>query len=99
VTPYQKFTANIGTPAYNAGGIIYLSDAVFTDASFIRLKNLSLTYTVREGKLRFLQSCRLFLQGQNLFTLTDYNGNDPENQRAQALPPLRTLSAGLLLTF
>ncbi|MEI9918158.1 MAG: SusC/RagA family TonB-linked outer membrane protein [Bacteroidota bacterium] len=73
----------------------------FGDASYIRLKNVSLSYTLPEGisqKLR-LQSSRIYLQGQNLLTITNYQGMDPENQRFINLPALRVLSAGLQLTF
>ena len=46
-----------------------------------------------------MQSCRIYLNAQNLFTITDYKGNDPENQNFYALPPLKTIVAGLQFTF
>jgi hypothetical protein len=46
------------------------------DGSFFRLKNLQLGYTFKE--LGALNSFRIYLQGTNLFTITDYSGLDPE---------------------
>lgn len=71
------------------------------DASFIRLKNVSLTYDVPNKWLSELKiaSAKISLQGQNLYTWTNYLGLDPETQRMQGLPPLRALSLGLNLSF
>jgi TonB-linked SusC/RagA family outer membrane protein len=45
------------------------------DASFLRLKNLKLSYTIPWDKVRLLD---VFVMGQNLFTLTKYRGYDPD---------------------
>lgn len=77
----------------------YYSDYAFSDASFIRLKNLSLAYTLPGSwtdKLH-VQNLRVYVQGQNLFTKTKYQGLDPEVQNAT--PVLKTLTAGFQLTF
>ncbi len=50
------------------------------DASFLRLKNLQIGYTFNDdiaGSIG-LDMLRLYVQGTNLFTITDYNGLDPE---------------------
>jgi hypothetical protein len=75
-----------------------LSDAGFSfDASYIRLKSLSLSWELPGSWLKksHLQTCRFFFQGQNLLTITKYTGLDPENQSIYALPPLRVMTAGL----
>lgn len=47
------------------------------DASFIRLDNAQLGYNLQlDGE--YLQKVRIYLAGQNLFTITDYTGIDPE---------------------
>lgn len=46
------------------------------DGSFLRLKNLQLGYTFK--KIPGLTKLRLYVSGQNLFTLTNYNGVEPE---------------------
>jgi hypothetical protein len=50
------------------------------DGSFFRLKNLQIGYTLPESVVGSIgaDSVRIFLQGTNLFTLTDYQGYDPE---------------------
>jgi TonB-linked SusC/RagA family outer membrane protein len=95
----QKFTSSF-SPTAIAYFNISSADMAIVDASFIRLKNVSLSYQVSEGlieKLR-VRNARIFIQGQNLFTITDYEGLDPESQ-AINLPPLRTIIAGIHLTI
>jgi TonB-linked SusC/RagA family outer membrane protein len=78
-----------------------LSSYVYTDASYARLKNLSLSYSLPDewiNKVK-LERCRLFVQGQNLFTITKYKGLDPENASPGNLPPLRVITFGLQLTL
>ena len=74
------------------------SDAAITDASYIRLKNVSLTYNLPlpiTSKLK----CKLFVQGQNLLTFTSYNNGDPELAYAAYLPPLKMYTLGVQLIF
>jgi hypothetical protein len=76
------------------------SDGVITDASFLRLKNLALSYTLSNSWLKaaHLQNVRIYLQCQNLFTITHYQGIDPETQGLN-LPPLRMITAGLQVMY
>jgi len=89
-----------GSASYSAYLNYTGSDASLTDASFIRMKNVSLSYTLPAkwlGKTSG-QSIRVYAQGQNLFTITKYEGFDPESQGI-ATPPLRTITGGLQFTF
>jgi len=98
----QKFTATFGTPAYRAGGsYLGISEAAFSDASFVRLKNLALSYSLPAAWLKSIQleTGRIYLQAQNLLTITNYEGADPENQNMFILPPLRTITAGIQFNF
>lgn len=64
------------------------------DASFLRLKNLMVSYT--------FPKVRIYLQGQNLFTLTGFSGLDPEgvaNIYAAQYPMSRQFTFGLDLMF
>ena len=93
----QKYTTESSGVIANQLNRARLSDLVYTDASFIRLKNLSLSWTI-PAKWReavSLQDCSLFVQGQNLLTITGYEGSDPENQGNATLPPLRIITVGL----
>lgn len=55
-----------------------ISDLFIEDASFLRLKNVSIGYTVKESWLNGKAKLRFFISGQNLFTITKYSGMDPE---------------------
>lgn len=66
-----------------AGGSRLLSTLHVEDGSYIRFKNISLGYTLPTSWLRSLSvsSCRIYITGQNLFTITSYTGYDPEVNR------------------
>lgn len=102
----QDYLVSAGTRG-TAGSASYLaytnytgSDASLVDASFIRLKNVNLSYTLPSKWLgkNSGQTLRIFSQGQNLFTITKYKGFDPESQSI-ATPPLRTITGGFQFTF
>lgn len=48
------------------------------DASFIKLDNATLGYTVPISEGSLFKSIRAYITGQNLFVITDYSGVDPE---------------------
>ncbi|WP_133271951.1 SusC/RagA family TonB-linked outer membrane protein [Hymenobacter radiodurans] len=57
-----------------------LSSRWISKGSFLRVKNVTLGYTLPTSvaKLGFLQTARLYVQAQNLATITNYDGYDPE---------------------
>jgi TonB-linked SusC/RagA family outer membrane protein len=99
-TNIQQYTSSV-TPAFFAYLNAYSSDLILSDASFIRLKNISISYDFPESFISKLhgQTFRLYGQAQNIFTLTHYKGLDPENQNSNVLPPLRVLTVGLQFNF
>jgi hypothetical protein len=86
------------------------SDRYVEDGSFLRLKNLTIGYTLPVsiiGRAR-LSNVRIYLIAQNVLTWTDYTGFDPEVTSGNTVqqgtdsgiyPVSRTISAGLTLTF
>lgn len=60
----------------NGGG--HVSSVFVEDASHLRLKNLEIGYTFNQSVLG-LKNLRLYASGQNLFTITNYTGLDPES--------------------
>ena len=56
------------------------SSAWVTNASFLRLRNLSLAYDFESSVIKSLKmkGLRLYMTGQNLFTITKYPGYDPD---------------------
>lgn len=75
-----------------------MSNFAYSDASYLRCKNISLSWQLNDKWLKplHLRQARLYAQAQNLFTITDYIGFDPESQGA-VLPPLRTVMFGFQL--
>ena len=80
---------------------IISSDRRFTDVSYIRLKNLALSWGLPQkwmDKAHF-RNVRFYLHGQNLLTITRYKGLDPETQSMTSLPPLRIWTIGFQAGF
>lgn len=99
--PYQKFSQDYTSPVYLAANNLQQSDAILTDASYLRLRNIMLSYNFPSSWLKKLNmsSWKVLCQMQNLFTVTKYKGNDPENQSAASLPPLRMINVGIQANF
>ncbi len=95
--PSTTNTGNYKLEALSHSKFLYKGD-------FIRLKNISLGYTM-PSKLTSkisLQIVRIYAQVSNLLTITSYPGYDPEGARwvdAVGIPNTRTLSIGLSAKF
>lgn len=99
--PLPAFTNSISSAAYNSWNILSLSDGIYGDASYLRLKTLMISYQLPltwKGR-KIAEHARLYVSAQNLFTITNYEGGDPETQNLLTVPPLRTVTAGIQLTF
>jgi TonB-linked SusC/RagA family outer membrane protein len=99
VTDVQKYTILSATAIY--GNARSNADFTVSDASFARLKNISLYYQFEKTQVKKLglNAAKIYLQAQNLLTITSYKGLDPENQNFNALPSLRMVTAGLQVAF
>ena len=81
-------TSNI--PRSSATGSEEYSSRVIEDGSYLRLKNVSLGYTIPSRQLRKagISSMRIYVSADNIWTLTDYSGPDPEvSTRNSVLTP------------
>lgn len=96
---YNRLSQSYSSDAYR-GRLDNNADVAYADMYFIRLKNLSLSYQFNPewSKRLGMQNFRVFSQGQNLFTLTNYLGMDPENSSA-SIAPIAVLNFGVQLTF
>lgn len=80
------------------------SDFWLEDASFIKLKNISLSYRIPRRVLKFA-SVQLSVSAQDLFTITRYKGMDPEVYTSYdgldygAYPIPRTITFGAKFRF
>ena len=65
----------------NGASVSYdnFSDYFVEDASYVRIQNIQVGYTLRESLAQkiALKNCRIYLSGNNLFTFTNYKGYDP----------------------
>jgi len=75
------------------------------DASYLRLKNLAIGYTFQRGLVERigLKGLRLYASGDNLITVTDYPGADPERSctgcRFSVYPQVTTYAVGVKATL
>lgn len=75
------------------------SDYLIEDASFIRLKNVTLGYTFPKKLFNNKLNMRVYVDAQNLFLITGYSGVDPEMDSLGAYPNAKTFSFGISLGF
>ena len=87
-------------------------DRYVEDASYLRLKNLTLGYNLPQSLISkiHVKQLRFYVAAQNLFTITHYTGYDPEanyfdgDNTKQGIdfgvyPPVKTFLAGINLTL
>jgi iron complex outermembrane receptor protein len=76
--------------------------------SFLRMDNASIGYTFDVSRVKEIQKLRVYLTGQNLFTITNYTGLDPEVEMSgldpgvegrEYYPKSRTISVGVNISF
>ena len=84
----------------------YLQNPVdywYRNATFLRLKNLQISYDLPESLLKnvFIGKARVYATGENLFTLTNYySGIDPEISTGNGFfPLLKFYSVGIEINF
>ena len=99
-TPGQK----TDIPKY--GTQFYHDTSRFSNASFIRMKNISLSYSFPKSLIQksgFLSSVKVYVTGRNLWTITDFEGYDPEvgysNATSGMYPNSRQIVFGAELVF
>lgn len=87
-----------------------MSDRFLENGSYFRLKNIQFGYTLPENVIKRLriEKLRIYVNADNLFTITKYSGYDPELIPENALtqgvdygsyPMYKTFTAGIQLTF
>ncbi|MCJ8165780.1 TonB-dependent receptor [Pontibacter sp. E15-1] len=65
--------------SFSDNGSSRVSSIYVEDASYLRFKNLELGYTLKNKFNIGMESLRFYVSAQNLFTITDYTGLDPES--------------------
>ncbi|UCH14567.1 MAG: TonB-dependent receptor [Bacteroidales bacterium] len=76
------------------------SDYYLRDASFVRLKNISLGYTIPTQKfIKQVASARIYVNLENVAVFTEYEGFDPEYADANPYPQAMSTTFGIDVTF
>ena len=107
----QNTNTNVPRAVYqDPNGNMKESDRFLENGDFIRLRQVQLGYTLPKSLLQHmhLDKLRFYVSGENLFTITGYNGIDPEFSRTSVLntgidnliyPFTRSFTVGAQLTF
>jgi TonB-linked SusC/RagA family outer membrane protein len=89
--------------ASNARPFSYIDSRYVQSASYLKLRNLTIGYTLKVESLKWkVESVRLFATASNLFTITPYKGYDPEvssGTDSGAYPASRTFTFGVNVTL
>lgn len=107
VNPNAKYPIAENDSWFSTNGVI--NDFYMEDGSYVRVKQLSIGYTIDPSTLKRygIDKARIYLQGANLFTLTKYSGLDPEVNGSSVsfgvdygvYPPSKQFNVGVSLTF
>lgn len=104
--PNGKFPKVVNAP------VVQVADIYIEDGSYIRLKNITLGYNLPKSIASKIlaKQARIYVSAQNLFTITDYKGLDPETNFYDqnnlqpgidygVYPNYRTYTVGINVTF
>ena len=94
---YMPYSSGSNTLKNRSHLTFMSSTAAVSDASYIRLKNIRMSWHWPVKK--YIHDILIYVQGQNVLTLTDYFGVDPEFTSTGFLPPLKTWAFGVQLNF
>ncbi len=96
---------------YNSLYLTNNNNGYFVESgSFLRVRDITLTYNLNTTKIKFLKNARVFVSGRNLATITNYTGMDPEAAAAfndplnrgldlNVFPNVKSFQAGLTIGF
>jgi len=92
-------------PGLRGQGQMQIDDRLLEDASFLRLKDITLAYSFPDkivNKLPGVNQLKVYAKGYNLLTFTKYSGQDPEvnsNIDLGYFPHVKTISFGVDVGF
>lgn len=101
-TPDNPYDSRYPILRNNANGKNNIaSDAFVHNAAYFRCKNIQLGYTIPQHITRkfFVENLKVYASIDNLFTLTDFPGLDPEVGANVGYPAVRQYSVGLNISF
>lgn len=97
-------------PAFSSTNRNFTQSTRFLEkGDFLRLKNISLAYSISKSKLKNIAGIKLFVSATNLLTWTNYSGIDPESNSSSGdirqgidfgtYPNVKTITGGVTLSF
>ena len=107
----EKLTHWIDNPGSTKASLRRFSDFYLEDASYLKLNDLTFGWTpaLKGNVSEYIKTLRVYINAQNLFTLTRYQGHDPSTVSMSGLAPgfdgrsyyptQRTVSLGVNLNF
>jgi TonB-linked SusC/RagA family outer membrane protein len=105
--PSNEYPSGVNYAAY--GGDFAVNSLTVTDASFMRLKTISLNYDFDKIRSNVFKGAQVYLAADNIFTFTKFEGYDPDASGAGAnstakfnynsYPLARTIRLGFNVTF
>lgn len=101
-TPENPYNSEYPLLRNNANGKNNIaSDAFVHNAAYFRCKNIQLGYTIPRDVTRkfFVENLKVYASIDNLFTITDFPGLDPEVGANVGYPSVRQYSIGLNISF
>lgn len=101
-TPENPYNSKYPILRNNANGKNNIaSDAFVHNAAYFRCKNIQLGYTIPRDVTRkfFVENLKVYASIDNLFTITDFPGLDPEVGANVGYPSVRQYSIGLNISF
>lgn len=100
VTNVPKVSAGISN-LLNFNLLYQQSTGAYSDATYARLQNVDLRYSFNDRILKklHLKGLSVYMQGQNLLTVSNLGGLDPENLSLSTIPPMRVFTLGLNATL
>ncbi|MCG8700985.1 MAG: TonB-dependent receptor, partial [Bacteroidales bacterium] len=106
-TPENAANGSVVKPVYHADGNIVKysrqgSTFTYQDGSYLRLKNIEVSYMLSKKELSFLpvNKMEIYANGRNLFTWTQLDERmDPETKNAQVYPMVKQYNVGCRITF
>jgi TonB-linked SusC/RagA family outer membrane protein len=101
-TTFQKLTSNYSTATAAAAEYFAQSSGAYSNDTYARLKTVALSYSLPDAFLKkaHIQACKIYINAQNLLTITNYKVADPEEfADFTTVPVQRTIVCGLNFNF
>lgn len=104
--PTNKYPS--GVNASNYGGQYMINSLTVVDASFLRIKNINLSYDIPMKENKVIRAASVYVAADNLYTFTGYEGFDPDASangdkvskvNYNSYPLARTFRLGVNVTF